>query len=649
MKNLRLNISLIIFFFILAGFMGIFNHSLVAMDLTKNPEIKKYHPKLESVLGKLAEKYSQSKILAQDFAEQHKIPLKDNQVIVVLVPLLGEKASTIDQINLLSYGATIEAVSRHLIRTRIPLSILEEIADNVTGISYIRLPHKPFSDMAKEDSELNSSDSLSAKQILSSVVSQGVELTGASEYHNLGYKGQNVRVAVIDIGFRGLTNSQRHGELPEDAMTKDFTGTGLQTGRNHGTAVAEIVHDMAPEAELYLCKIADEVDLENVKDYCIEQGVDIINHSWVWFNTNFTDGTGLICDIANDVRAHNILWVNAAGNSADNHYQNFFTDSDGDSWHEFFAGDEINTAYHGGGGFEVYLTWDCWPTTDEDYDLYLYDSNFDLINSSTTRQTGTQSPTEEIILSSLSSGNYFIMVKKYNATGGQEIEIFSSARLEYQTPAHSLGSPADATGAVAVGYINIGNWETGPQGTDSSQGPTNDERIKPDIMGPSHISSFTWGTGNYTSAATPHIAGAGALILSRYPDCTAFQLQTTLEKWAIDMGASGKDNIYGSGRLRLLLEPPVIFTLRDVKIYPNPFRPLEGHKGVIFNELPDEAKIRIFTIAGELVRKSQAIREGSWFWDGKNEEGEEVARGIYIYLIVDNTGNKKIGKIAVIK
>ena len=627
--------------------MGIFGHSLLAVDLISNLEVKKYHPKLESVLGALAEKHSQSKMLAQDFAEQHKVSLTDNQVTVVLVPLPGEKASAIDQASLIFYGAAIEAVSRHLIRARISLSILEEIADSVTGVSYIRLPYRPFSHMADEEPKLNSPGSTVAKQSLSSVISQGVGLTGASEYHNLGYEGQNTKVAIIDIGFNGLTDSQKHGELPEDVITKDFTGTGLQTGRNHGTGVAEIVYDMAPEPKLYLCKVADEVDLENAKDYCIERDVDIINHSWCWFNTNFTDGKGLVCDIADDARAHDILWVNAAGNLAHQHYQGFFTDINNNGWHEFASNDEGNSINYTGGVLSIYLTWNCWPITDQDYDLYLYDSDFNLVDFSTTRQTGTQEPTEKITLSYLSAGTYHIMVKRYNTTEDQELKVIAIT-LEYQTPAYSVCAPADAAGVMAVGYINIGNWETGPQGPHSSQGPTNDGRIKPDIMGPAGVRSFTWGTGNYTSVATPHVSGAAALILSKYPDCTAAQLQATLENWAVDMGTSGKDNIYGSGHLRLLLESPVSPTLQDLKVYPNPFRPLDGHQGVMFNGLTD-AKIRIFTPVGELVREAQVIGVGGWLWDGKNEEGEEVARGIYIYLITDNAGNKKIGKIAVIR
>ena len=559
MKNLQLNTGLIILLLILMGFGGVFSHSLFAMDLSKDSEVKKYHPKLESVLGRLAEEYSQDKTAMQKFAGQRSIPLENDEVRVILVPPPGEDTSVIDQLVLVSYGVTIEAISRHLMRARIPIFLLEKIADKVEGISYIRLPYQPSSDMRSEES-IKASNSSRVSQVYPQqaslgVISEGVELTGASTYHDSGYNGQNTKVAVIDIGFANLTNSQNHSELPSDVITKDFTGTGIQAGRNHGTGVAEIVYDMAPEAQFYLIKIGDEVDLENAKDYCIDEGVDIVNHSWIWFNTNFTDGTGLICDIANDARSSGILWVNAAGNSAKDHYQGLFTDTDGDGWHEFSSGDDTNDIEHHGGSYELYLTWDCWPTTDQDYDLYLYNSALSLVAFSTNRQTGSQAPAESIILSDLSAGTYHIMIEEYSATENQELKLFTDI-LEYQTAQYSVGSPADATGTMAVGYVNIANWETGPQGSYSSQGPTNDGRVKPDIMGPAGVDSFTWGIGNFTSAATPHVSGAASLVLSRYPSSTAGQLQSTLEGWAVDMGALGKDNIYGYGRLKLPPPPP---------------------------------------------------------------------------------------------
>lgn len=765
MKNLYLKFSLFVISLLVMGFMG--KAPLLAV------EAKKYHPKLESVLGRLAEEYSQDKMAMQKFAGQRSIPLEDGQVRVILVPPSREDTSTIDQVALVSYGVTIEAISRHLIRARISISLLEEIADNVAGISFIRLPYKPFSDMVNEESGPSASNFLergenSLQQISLGIISEGVELTGAATYHDSGYKGQNTKVAVIDTGFANLTNSQNHRELPSNVITMDFTGTGLQTGLNHGTGVAEIVYDMAPEAQLYLIKMADEVDFENAKNYCIDQEIDIINHSWIWSNTNFADGTGLICEIANDARANGILWVNAAGNSALSHYQAFFTDTDSDGWHEFSSGGETNSIEHDGGHLEVYLTWDCWPTTDQDYDLYLYDSDFNLVDFSATRQTGTQEPTEKITFDNLSAGTYRIMVKKYDATGNQELKIVASI-LEYHSPEHSIGSPADATGAIAIGYIETTHWETGPQGVYSSQGPTDDGRIKPDIMGPAGVSSFTWGTGNYTSAATPHISGAAVLVLSRYPDYTLDQLQSALEGWAVDMGGSGKDNIYGFGRLRLLTLPLLFWTgeagyesdglnpergnastkfiyqieyrddgnyapengypkvhilkdgfeiagspftmnevdpadttytdgkiytyaktglsagldyiyyfeaygshykllaigeptsetigptmvlsdsLEDLIVYPNPFNLSKEHTQINFDRLTIDARIRIFTLTGRLLKEEEVSWQYDWIWDVRNMEGEELARGIYLWIVTNSAGGRKIGKIAIVK
>ena len=298
---------------------------LLAQDGGELVRGKKYHPKMESVLGMLAEKYSQNKIVARDFAFGRKIAFQDDMVTVILVPPVGENASIINKESLSLYGAMVEAVSQHLLRVKIPLLRLIELADKIDNISYIRLPYTPLP---------------------ASVISEGVALTKAVDYHSAGYEGQNTRVAVIDLGFSELDVVQNIGELPLNAIRKDFTGSGLTTGtNNHGTKVAQIVYDMAPRAQLYLIKVADEIDLENAKDYCISQGVDVISHSWGWPNTNFTDGTGLVCDIANDARANDILWANAAGNAAKYHYQRFFSDVNGNGWHEFSSGGYESEAF----------------------------------------------------------------------------------------------------------------------------------------------------------------------------------------------------------------------------------------------------------------------------------------------------------------
>jgi subtilisin family serine protease len=92
----------------------------------------------------------------------------------------------------------------------------------------------------------------------------------------------------------------------------------------------------------------------------------------------------------------------------------------------------------------------------------------------------------------------------------------------------------------------------------SSQGPTMDGRIKPDISAPSLVSTSvtTYGSRDAgdgfagTSAACPHVAGAIALLKGKTP-FTLDEILAILYSRAIDMGDPGKDNKFGWGRLNL--------------------------------------------------------------------------------------------------
>ena len=72
---------------------------------------------------------------------------------------------------------------------------------------------------------------------------------------------------------------------------------------------------------------------------------------------------------------------------------------------------------------------------------------------------------------------------------------------------------------------------------------------------------------------------------------------------------------------------------------------------IYFINLPAECTIRIYTVAGELVRKiehSETVFNGAEAWDLLNLDNLEVAFGVYIYHIeTDNA--ETVGKFAVIK
>ncbi|GEM_PF-1734714 len=88
----------------------------------------------------------------------------------------------------------------------------------------------------------------------------------------------------------------------------------------------------------------------------------------------------------------------------------------------------------------------------------------------------------------------------------------------------------------------------------SSRGPTEDGRIKPDVT--AHGQSITsvnfhdgWISMSGTSMATPMVAGLAAVILQAKKNITPEELKALMMNTAKDLGDSGKDNIYGAGRI----------------------------------------------------------------------------------------------------
>jgi subtilisin family serine protease len=518
-----------------------------AKDLNMVVKKKDIPSKLSSSLGELKKEYEKRAMASQTYAQSRS--LRTEYPDKVTVYLISEPGTIIDEGSLQAYGAEIIKSADNVWKVKAPINMIETIADNVEGIAFIKLPDKG---------------------IPSAIESEGVGLTGASSYHSAGHTGSGVKVAVIDIGFAGLSSAISDGELPNTVVSIDCTGSScIPTDFSsetdlHGTAVAEIVHDMAPESTLHLIKISDTLDLKDANDYAIANGIKIINHSVSHFNNNFYSGecynSNSVCT-ANNAYINGILWVNAMGNMAKKHYGATFTDSDGDEYHDVAAGDDetINIEANAGDIIDVYLTWEAWPTTDQDYDLGLYDSDLNLVASSETSQTGTQPPTEAIYYSVPANDTYHLAIYKYSATSDHRLAVFSlNHHTDPAAASNSITSPADATDVLAVGAIDYSNWFTGPQESFSSQGPCSDGSTKPEISGPDNTTSYTYGHGfSGTSAASPHVAGAAALILSNNPTYSVSQLWNALTSSAVDMGSSGQDNIYGYGRLNL---PGVIFS-----------------------------------------------------------------------------------------
>ena len=151
-----------------------------------------------------------------------------------------------------------------------------------------------------------------------------------------------------------------------------------------------------------------------------------------------------------------------------------------------------------------------------------------------------------------------IAIQRVSAPGPDpRIDVFAPDvfQLQYAVAEGSINDIAGAPEVLAVAAICRLTNAIQPY---SSQGPTIDGRIRPDISGPTNVSTsfaFTAGcSGAFggTSAASPHVAGAAALYkgaLGLAPQ----GLRDRLEANAVDLGAAGKDSVFGAGRLRLAL------------------------------------------------------------------------------------------------
>ena len=264
--------------------------------------------------------------------------------------------------------------------------------------------------------------------------------------------------------------------------------------------------------------------------------------------------------MVNDAAENGILWVNAAGNAAKRHYSGYWSDSDFNRWHNFDGENEvIQFEAKEGDEISVGLTWNDWPWTYQNYDLYLYysDSSGDLeriANSTDDQNTSGGYPVEHLEYIAKKSGKYGMAIRSASARP-MKLRIWSSNQdfEKYSVSENSIGIPADARGSMSVGAIYHRNWNYGRIEDYSSRGPTADGRIKPDLVAPTGVSTASYAPDPFfgTSAAAPHVAGAAALIKSTNPSFSRDDLWNALVEATVDIGIRGRDNESGYGKLVL--------------------------------------------------------------------------------------------------
>jgi subtilisin family serine protease len=496
-----------------------------------DPTLK--HERLDSPLLRAAE--SQEVVGAAPEAHAREA----TRTVAISVRVSGDPAATAMALDAL--GASIANIGEAVVEARAPVGSLEAIAA-MPGVLSVREVERP---------------------IARAVLSQGVALHGVPAWSASGYSGAGVRVGVIDVGFEGY-RSLIGSEVPQ-AVGRCYVAVGVFTGNladcesggRHGTAVAETVVDVAPGATLYIANPQSPRDLHDTVRWMAEQGVTIINHSVGWGYEGPGDGTTLRPDgplaAVDRAVAGGITWVNAAGNEGLSSWSGSYADANGNRLLEFAPQVEMNpVAVSAGQELSLYLRWaDSWSAAAIDLDLYLVDAAGNILARSEMQQSGVSGhePFERLRYRPAATGTVYAAIRHY--AGGQpawvQMQALSGEVLKYGAASYSMGNPAESrnSGLLAVGAAS---WQT-PQTIEpfSSQGPTRDGRIKPDVVGIDRADTVSYGPASFagTSQAAPHVAGLAALVKQRFPHFSAADVAAYLRANA--SRATTPDMVWGYG------------------------------------------------------------------------------------------------------
>jgi hypothetical protein len=472
----------------------------------------------------------------------------------VTIQILGEPKPDKKKGEVLSAVPTVQGM--------LPIEMVNEVAA-LPFVRYIRLPDYGFTNTGSVDSQ--------GDAILQADVARS----------QFGVDGTGIRVGVISDGIGGIfatgctscgpssatPSPIASGDLPSATGTRNSSGiltsvSGGITAQSfradgnleaclggtcdtsgnvgaEGTAMLEIVHDLAPGSQLYFANFDTGLSFEQAVNYLAANtdisvddigftglppydGTDPVSTNTATdLNTSTNPIRGYFTAVANQVFDHWAEpWTDSGtnatlscpaslgGTSEPGDVQLFqATASTIDSNHN---GPSVinNLALPNGDTLSVILTWnDPISGSSNDYDLYLYQIQLGSLVAplacSVNPQTGTQPPVEFLSYTNTSGAVQtvgIVIQNVNNAAAARDFDMFVAGigngnDIDYYTPSGSVPAESDAGGSpvsvVSVGAIDqtqctsTGNC-TGLVEPYSSQGPTEATpqaaaRMKPDV------------------------------------------------------------------------------------------------------------------------------------------------------------------------
>src|SRR6516165_7511667 len=159
-----------------------------------------------------------------------------------------------------------------------------------------------------------------------------LEQLGAQRWHDAGYLGQGVKIAILDTGFQGYKKFLGLA-LPEQVQIRSFRrdGNAEAKGSQHGILCAEVVHALAPGAELLLANWEpdDPASFLDAVRWARQAGARVITCSLIMPSWSDGEGGGPVHAALERLlgagnRAGDILFFASAGNTAQRHWAGAF-------------------------------------------------------------------------------------------------------------------------------------------------------------------------------------------------------------------------------------------------------------------------------------------------------------------------------------
>jgi subtilisin family serine protease len=375
---------------------------------------------------------------------------------------------------------------------------------------------------------------------------------GLPGWHERGSRGRGVKVAILDSGFRGYRSFLGKG-LPPAVRTRSFRVDHDVEARDsqHGILCAEVVHAIAPDAELLFATWEPDSPrafLDAVA-WARTEGARVVSCSLIM--PGWSDGEGggpthqaLAALLGSGNGNSDILCFASAGNTAQRHWTGSFSPNRA-GWHQWSPGETHNSVTAWG---SERVAVELYGPMHAAYDLEVIDRGTGArIGSARLDADPARRGRAIVRFEPAARAAYAVRVRGTSAADERFHLVVLGGNLEHATAQGSIAFPGDGANVYAIGAVDGEGRRIGY----SACGP-NSPLPKPDFVAPVPFPSqcrdrpFAG-----TSAAAPQAAGLAAVLLSEMPQAAPAQVIARMRAAALDLGPPGYDCETGYGLIRL--------------------------------------------------------------------------------------------------